>query len=142
MPDAYLDALNVADFRDRWVQRLTSPPLGSEVLVAQEGDQILGFAGYGAARHEESGDDGELHALNVEPTAWERGVGSKLLSAAHQRLKEIGHATATLWVVTGNNRARRFYERHHWTFDNARRSDERHGVHIEEVRYFRQLDGV
>ena len=48
---------------------------------------------------------------------------------------------ATLWVLTGNKRARRFYEQHGWTADGAQKTDWRGDVRLDEVRYRRTLPG-
>ena len=50
-----------------------------------------------------------------------------------------GFRAATLWVLRGNERARRFYERAGWTVDGARKDDVVAGVPVTEVRYRRDL---
>ena len=48
----------------------------------------------------------------------------------------------TLWVMTSNDRARRFYSRHGWQPDGATKIVELDGVTLSEVRYKRVLDPV
>ena len=47
-----------------------------------------------------------------------------------------------LWVVEGNARARRFYEREGWAPDGAAKEDEFGGQVVREVRYRRRLSGA
>ncbi|WP_176561965.1 GNAT family N-acetyltransferase [Mycolicibacterium palauense] len=46
-----------------------------------------------------------------------KGIGSHLLSLA---LQSQPGADATLWVLAGNNDARKFYEKHHFRLDGRR----------------------
>lgn len=50
--------------------------------------------------------------LYVVPEARDQGIGSRLLAAAEERLREAGVDTVTLEVMAANEDARRFYERH------------------------------
>jgi GNAT superfamily N-acetyltransferase len=68
------------------------------VLVAERDGVVVGFA----AVH-----DDWLEQLYLEPEAIGTGAGRSLLEAA-QALRPDG---LSLWVFTGNHRARRFYER-------------------------------
>lgn len=64
----------------------------------------------------------ELAALYLDPAAWGKGVGGALMDAALADLRERGFAEAVLWVLEGNERAIRFYERAGWYDDGARKS--------------------
>jgi RimJ/RimL family protein N-acetyltransferase len=54
-------------------------------------------------------------------------------------LGEIGFREVTLWVLEGNDRARRFYERWRFEPDGSTKTDERFGFPISEIRYRRSL---
>lgn len=139
MPQEYLDGLDVHARIDGWRTWLAVPPEASVTLVGTVDDQVVGFTSFGAARDAESGEDGELYALNVDPAHWRAGVGSALLSAAHTGLAALGHGTATLWVLPGNVRARRVYEHHGWQVEEQQRTVELAGLTVAEVRYARSL---
>jgi GNAT superfamily N-acetyltransferase len=62
---------------------------------------------------------GELYALYVHPDAWGDGHGSVLHEAAVKHLAANGFGSAVLWVLAGNRRGRRFYERHGWRTDGG-----------------------
>jgi hypothetical protein len=51
----------------------------------------------------------------------------------------LGFDEGILWVVPGNARARRFYERHEWAVEEKERTMELQGVAVAEVRYARRL---
>jgi RimJ/RimL family protein N-acetyltransferase len=60
------------------------------------------------------------------------------LEAAQAELDRMGFAESVLWVVPGNARARRFYERAGWATDGTERTAEVFGVTVPEVRYRRR----
>ncbi|WP_285107215.1 GNAT family N-acetyltransferase [Promicromonospora sp. MEB111] len=57
----------------------------------------------------------ELEQLFVAAAHRGSGIASDLLSAGEARIAAAGHTEAWLAVVTGNTRARRFYERAGWS---------------------------
>ena len=75
MPQSFLDGLDVAARTDFWRRQLGQPRDGSRLLVATVDSRVAGFVGFGGARDTQSGDGGELHALNVHPDCWRAGVG-------------------------------------------------------------------
>lgn len=94
----------------------------------------------GTAGDQAAADDtGELWMINVLPAMWRHGVGSKLMAVATERLADRGHTRAVLWVVEGNSRARRFYERLGWAADGASKVEWFGGAPIRELRYASSL---
>jgi ribosomal protein S18 acetylase RimI-like enzyme len=106
-------------------------------IVAEADGEIVGFVSVGRANDEDA--DGELYAIYVHPDHWDRGFGRDLLLAGEERLRELGHEHAVLWVLEANPRARRFYELGGWTLDGTRRPIEVFGVEVPEVRYEKRL---
>ena len=68
---------------------------------------------------------GALHALNLAPAYWSRGLGSELFLASVNGLCAMGYERAYLWVADGNDRAIRCYERHGWCQDGETKQDAR-----------------
>ncbi len=97
----YLDRMTLADTEEkafRWRDNL---------LVAKDGERVVGFAGYGPARGEEG--MGEVFALYVLEEYQHRGIGYALI---RQALSLLGDCRAVcLWVLKDNAKAIRFYER-------------------------------
>ena len=87
------------------------------ILVAKDGERVAGFAAYGAYRDATLPECGEIAAIYVLREYQGKGVGYGLMRAALARLS--GYATAAVWVLKGNERAIRFYERYGFRFDGT-----------------------
>ncbi|MBD0688359.1 GNAT family N-acetyltransferase [Streptomyces sp. CBMA123] len=136
MPQGLLDATTLERRRAMWQLTLSRKRDPREsVLVAEVRGTPLGFAHVGPGRDADADGAGELWALNVAPQQWGSGLASKLVRAAHDVLHRGGFDKATLWVLTGNARARRFYERHGWCTDGAAREETIRGFTVPELRY-------
>ncbi len=137
LPDDFLAALSVENrYRQwrGWLDDATADHGGA--IVADVDGVVRGFVLFGTWRDEDADPAvGELQALNVHPDAWGTGAGRALLQAADHGLAALGYCEAVLWVVTGNARARRFYEIDGWVPDGASKVDDRDAVPIPEVRY-------
>ncbi|BBZ39648.1 GNAT family N-acetyltransferase [Mycobacterium conspicuum] len=107
-------------------------------LVAVDASTIRGLATTGRCRDAELSNCGELMAIYVDPAHVGTGVGRALIAAARERLRTV-YPQAALWVLDGNARARRFYERDGWGFDGTRRTRTYGGAPVQELRYRRDL---
>lgn len=135
---AYLDSLKP----EVWAARYgfgRSDPERPTTLVAVDGDVIRGLAMFGPYRGEHLPNVGELLAIYVDPERWNTGVGQLLIAATRGQLRRFGFTDAALWVLDGNVRARRFYERDGWASDGAQRVHTIAGAALDEVRYRRTL---
>lgn len=141
MPDAYLDQLSVEERVGMWTEALGHELRPRWIRYVAEADDgtVVGFIVAGPEEGDEAADLSEVYALNVEPDVWGAGAGRGLLEAGTAFLRDAGFDEAVLWVVPGNQRARRFYERNGWVDDGARRDQEVLGVAVPEMRYRRVL---
>lgn len=139
MPQDVLDDLSIDDRAERWAQILGEPDQGSRTLVAERDGEIVGWAGFGAARERDAPGSGELWGIYALPSAWSSGVGHALLDAVERELSADGHATAYLWVLDGNERAAAFYTRHGWIDDDGTKVEERPGLVLNERRHVKVL---
>jgi ribosomal protein S18 acetylase RimI-like enzyme len=105
------------------------------VAVGGEDPAVIGYAIFGPERTVVSavsppvapaggspaitGGTGELYALYVTPEWWSAGVGRALMDSVLAALREAGYASAVLWVLADNARARRFYDRAGFAPDGA-----------------------
>ncbi|MFE6052820.1 GNAT family N-acetyltransferase [Kitasatospora sp. NPDC056446] len=136
MPQGLLDATTLERRTATWQLTLSRDRGPREkILVAEVSGTPLGFAHVGPGRDADADGAGELWALNVAPQQWGNGVASNLVRAAHDVLRRDGFDKATLWVLTGNARARRLYERHGWCTDGVVREEIIRGFTIPELRY-------
>ena len=130
----YLDSLKPDD----WAARYTFGRMGLRLpstQVAVDGSTICGLVTTGLCRDIDLPNFGELMAIYVDPAYLHTGVGRVLMAAGRERLRRVGVAAASLWVLDGNVRARRFYERDGWRPDGTRRTRAYGDVRVEEVRY-------
>lgn len=91
----------------------------SDNLLAWSGERLVGFSSTGSGRDPDPGlPPLELMGLYVRSSVYGQGVGFALLTAA------IGDADAYLWVLDGNARAIRFYERQGFRLDGATKPED------------------
>lgn len=134
VPDAYLDAIDVAERADMWRGFLcTETPTD---YVAEVDGSVVGFVNVGRFRAEPSVSEfGEVWAMYVHPDHWGVGAGYALMQRSVEHFRTEGVTTGYLWVFEDNPRARRFYERQGWTADDATQIDVTDGVEVVERRY-------
>jgi GNAT superfamily N-acetyltransferase len=119
-PEALAELTPEGD-RAAWEAVVREPPTGAQVMVAEESGRIVGVAGAGPARDSDLGSRaGELYALYVAPASWGGGHGTALHQEAIRHLAKGGFDRAVLWVLEGNERARRFYESRGWVDEGGR----------------------
>ena len=88
------------------------------IIVAKDGERVIGFVGCGAYRDETLPEYGEVFAIYVLKEYHGQKVGYELMNAALERLSD--YQKIAVWVLKGNDRAIRFYERYGFRFDGAR----------------------
>jgi ribosomal protein S18 acetylase RimI-like enzyme len=138
MPAEYLNALDatLAQRESSWIRSIESTE--SNVFVAELNQQVVGWISVGASRDEDTaeGNAGEVMAIYVLASHWQTGVGLALWKAGLQCLIEQGYQRLTLWVLTGNERAIRFYRRAGCVEETgSERNLQRGGAALVEVRY-------
>jgi ribosomal protein S18 acetylase RimI-like enzyme len=136
MPDDYLNGLRAEERAAYWDGVLRREDRRGVILVAERDGEVVGFAAAGPSPDPQGA--GELYAINVDPDHWGGGGGRALLGAAQAELDRMGLAESVLWVLPGNARARRFYERAGWAADGTEKTSEAFGVSFDEVRYRRR----
>jgi ribosomal protein S18 acetylase RimI-like enzyme len=136
IPDAFLDSMSIERRNERWRGILAAMQLHEKVLVAELDGKIVGFCVVGRCRDADADETvGELYAIYVDAQTMNQGVGSTLIHAGQEYLREQGYQRATLWVLESNHRSRRFYERKGWAADGATRTEEVANAVIPEMRY-------
>lgn len=114
-PDEYLDAPEFATARlERWRAWTWGEFAGSELLVADNGGGVVGFAHIGPERNAGIEGRGEVYGFYVHPRAWGTGAATALMDVAQTELAEQGFEAAVLWVLRDNPRARGFYAKAGW----------------------------
>lgn len=89
---------------------------GSFILIAEQTGAPVGYAmvRLRSASPTWSSNElgGEIETLSVLPEMRGGGIGGALLQAVRERLEPLGLGELSLHVITGNDDATRFYERH------------------------------
>ncbi|MBQ7337266.1 MAG: GNAT family N-acetyltransferase [Clostridia bacterium] len=123
--DSYLDKMSYEQclaIAHRWPDN---------IIVAKDGERVIGFTGYGPYRDESLPQTGEVFAIYVLAEYQKRGVGYRLMEAAMEMLKE--YPTVVLWVLKGNQKAIPFYLRYGFRFDGCEKKI-LIGTHVIEQR--------
>jgi len=142
LPAGYLAAFDPAEWTQRRRRLLAGRVPPAEVFVAEVDGEIAGHAAAGSFRDEDGINVegiGEIMAIYVVPERWSTGVGLALMRTAVDHLVAHGLIEIRLWVIAGNPRARRFYERFGFLLDGASRTEPIVGHEdaqpIKHVRY-------
>jgi ribosomal protein S18 acetylase RimI-like enzyme len=136
LPDDVLAGLSVAGIEAQWATRI---PAVAPVSCLVTGTPPVGFVGAGPAW--DDAGTGQVYVIYVDPAHWGRGLGRQLLRAAVLHLRSVGFATATLWVLTTNTRARGFYEHEGWSPTGRTRVERLYDADVPETEYERSLPG-
>lgn len=135
VPDAALDAMTAVERLPGW-RRDLGPGTVHRVWLAEWDGRAVGFAAWGPSRDAGAPPGtAELYAIYLHPDAAGSGAAGTLLAAAREEMRAEGVGRATLWVLAGNPRARRFYERSGWALDGATKEVTLRGATLPAVRY-------
>ena len=147
---AILDWVTAPDGGARIRQSFRTRPWQRMIAAVEDG--IVGYAAFGPERDvldkpwpyllTPAGSEhavAELYALYVHPVRWSTGTGRALMDQVLAKVRAAGYASITLWVLEGNARARRFYQKAGFAPDGASHElDDLGGV--TEIRYRRRLE--
>jgi len=88
-----------AELTARWAEEIADPSVRALVILLD--GQVAGYAAL---------QDDQLLHFGTATSTW----GTGLASAAHDEIVELLGGSGRLWVLAGNHRARRFYEKMGW----------------------------
>lgn len=147
--NAYRDALSpeylagdvVGDRRRLWDERLTQPDGHQHVVVAHQGELLLGFACVYSGSSEIWGS--LLDNIHVAQGLQRTGLGSALLGAiAGHCLQRAPRAGLFLWVLQDNLAAQGFYKKHGASNVGADMWDAPGGTVVPRFRFAWQATGL
>ncbi|MDQ0191445.1 GNAT family N-acetyltransferase [Alicyclobacillus cycloheptanicus] len=117
-------------------ERVAREVQNGEYWVAVDGETVVGAGGGGMI----SDTEGELFALYVDPERRYEGIGTLLLTAITDELRESGAKVMWVSVAKGNKKGIPFYESRGFTLQGERKAyaslDDEDYV---SLRYFRQI---
>ena len=141
IPKSYLDGMSVdEDARNRMAVFRSPQKRAVDLVAVDESDTPVGWGCYGPYRGDvDLSAAAELYALYVRPDLIGTGLGRRLLDEVHGRATAQDYRSILLWVLRGNERARRFYSTASYDEDGAVSSDHYADRVVAEVRYRRRL---
>jgi ribosomal protein S18 acetylase RimI-like enzyme len=134
-PSTYLDIIGQAQIDymlDKMYSRgelLKQLMEGHIFLIAEEGENQFGFAGYSIIDHEER--IYKLHKLYVLPSAHGKGVGKILINEVFNQVKDAG-ASALQLNVNKHNNAKDFYLKGGFTIKESVKLDIGEGYFMDD----------
>jgi GNAT superfamily N-acetyltransferase len=135
--DEFLEAIPLQKWMDSWRAHFFGARGDTRCFVAESDGRVIGFSGAGGADPAERLGEGvaELHTIYIDASYYDQGVGRRLMQAALDYLRGEGFSEVVLWVIEGNERARRFYEAGGWAPDGGTGSDCWGASNVARVRY-------
>ena len=101
------------------------------LIVAKDGDRVIGFVGYGKYHNDELENTGEIFAIYLLEEYCGQGIGYKLMQEGLAQVKE--YSKIAVWVLKDNKRAIRFYEKCGFKAD-GREEEITLGTAVVEIR--------
>ena len=133
VPEEFLRLFTPAARAEAFRQAL--PGAKEEYYLLRADDAPAGLAIVSASHDEDAPPSvGELCAVYLHPDYWGTGASAALLGFCLDRLRAMGYASATLWVLEKNARARAFYEKNGFAPDGAEKTIDIRGP-LVELRY-------
>jgi GNAT superfamily N-acetyltransferase len=142
LPRQVLDEWDEAAATVAWHAAVTAPPTpGHGVLVAVEGQTVVGFAAFGppeltaGQQQDPAGPSTEVSTLLVEPRWGRRGHGSRLLSAVADLAESSGAVRLQVWLLETDLASSGFYESAGWAPDGWARTLDTGDGPLREIRW-------
>lgn len=130
VPQDYLDNMNL----DNW-----APPLNGAYILT-DGKNVLGTSSISSARDNCFEGWGEIISIYVLPELIGQGYGHLLFEFVKEKLLKLGYNKIYLTVFEDNKRARKFYEKHNFSWNNERIPLNVGGKDLIELRYVFRKD--
>jgi len=109
VPEEYIREKNA--LRPALWERVLSEANTTQYIIKKDG-KTAGMMGIGPSRDEDAGGDVyELMGLYLLPEYFRQGIGSQTMEFAFNKSREVGYKTMTVWLLTDNLNAKRFYEK-------------------------------
>jgi lincosamide nucleotidyltransferase A/C/D/E len=134
MPQLVIDALDLGTMWSAWRASVHRPPSSStRLFVGGPPGEVHSYAW--ARPTDGSREAGEVGAIYSDPTAWGTPAGWAVFSTAVDHLHAEGFRHLSLWMLKGNQRAGRFYERAGWLPDGREQTTDTAAGSYVEIRY-------
>ncbi|GHU80548.1 N-acetyltransferase [Clostridia bacterium] len=133
VPQDYLDGLS----GKRWSDTLANSK--HDAFVVMEKDRYIGTSSVCAARDDRMSGWGEVVSIYLLPEYFGKGYAKPLFDFAVAALSDKGFEDIYLWVLEGNIRAQRFYEKNGFQKNGDGAALSIGGKKLTELRYTKHL---
>ena len=107
--DEDLKNSDVEKMSERWINIIKSE---DNVYIYKEENKILGVIRFGKCEEINYQNIGEIFCLYVRVEEKRKGIGTRLLEFAKNKLIEDGYNKMIIWCLKGNNQGANFYKKH------------------------------
>ncbi len=83
-----------------------------EIAIMRDDEEDVGAGGYGLSRDYNDFAVGEVTSIYFLEKTWGKGYAKQLMDFMINKLREMGCKKIHIWVLEGNVRAQRFYEKY------------------------------
>jgi lincosamide nucleotidyltransferase A/C/D/E len=134
MPQAVIDSIDIGTMWSAWRAAVRVPPSPAmRLFVAGPPGTVHAYA---MVRPDDgNGRAAQVAAMYSDPTAWGTTAGWSAFTTGVEFLRSLGYADLSLWMLKGNGRAGRFYERAGWLPDGEEQTTTTAEGSYVEVRY-------
>jgi ribosomal protein S18 acetylase RimI-like enzyme len=141
IPAGALRAMTAKGLSRSWTDRVAREHATHRLYLAEVAGDLRGFSYVGPGDEIERVPPGTgvLYAIHVHPDAQGTGIGRALMDLSLRTFADWQYANAILWVLEGNERACRFYERNGWRHDGTVRESPIGNVVTRQLRYVRPV---
>jgi|TARA_A100000164_G_scaffold347892_1_gene349652 GNAT superfamily N-acetyltransferase len=117
IPQDYLDGLTAESFAEKW-QKWMPDDISTTLMAEDENGNPAGFCMFGPLKTPVPGQSSirpiysaEIYAIYLSKDHWGKGLAQQFFHESAKALKEQKHYSMALWVVGGNKRACKFYDK-------------------------------
>lgn len=128
-----LQHLPQEESRATWLERMHASGYNGLGLWQQE--RFVGFAGWG----EIAPTTAEIFHFYLHPDLWGGGTASWFMQHLLQLLQHKGYLQVVLWVLKGNERAQRFYQKQGFVPAHLEKQRHKWALTLEEVQFSNSL---
>lgn len=95
--------------RVRWADLFANPRKDQRILLAVQGERLVGIGAIAAPSEPAFGERGEIKLLYVDSAIKRQGLGRRLMREMAREFASMGYSAVGLGVVVGNEPAIAFY---------------------------------
>ncbi|WP_394250484.1 GNAT family N-acetyltransferase [Vibrio profundi] len=137
LPKSFIESYNMERRQKLWTNTLANNL--ADVLVAECGNEIVGFLSYRAPRGDQTGHSIELNSLYIKSEFYSLGIGRRLLDNFEKRISNSSYEQVVLWVLDTNQRALNFYRKHGFSETGLKGKERLDGAVLNDIQMAKSI---